>query len=159
MVWEGEAPAELTRQWFGRSLSLPKDELPWSKQRQHGYRGGLARTDCDSRSWPPARRNNRFTKIVRKITRYAISLRLGFLVPRRHAYVRLLRSPWLDWARTEEQTDPETQVPEAVVGPPPSATRRAAAPGRNAPATATNHATSVYCTIHMGSQTPTTRFL
>ncbi len=24
--WEGEAPAELTTQWFGRSLTLPSKE-------------------------------------------------------------------------------------------------------------------------------------
>ncbi len=38
---EGEAPAELTTQWFGRSLTLPSNELVGQGLTKHVYRSGL----------------------------------------------------------------------------------------------------------------------
>jgi len=37
----GEAPAELTTQWFGRSLTLPSNEFVGQGPTKHVYRGGV----------------------------------------------------------------------------------------------------------------------
>ena len=41
-MWESEAPAELASQWFGRSLTLPSNELVGQSRCKHVCKGGLA---------------------------------------------------------------------------------------------------------------------
>ncbi len=40
--WESEAPAELVPPWFGRSLTLPVNEMVGKRRCKHVYRGGLS---------------------------------------------------------------------------------------------------------------------
>ena len=40
--WECEAPAELATPWFGRSLTLPSDELVGQSRFDDVYGGGLS---------------------------------------------------------------------------------------------------------------------
>ena len=39
--WESEAPAELATSWFGRSLTLPSNELVGQSRSKHVYSDGL----------------------------------------------------------------------------------------------------------------------